>query len=882
MLSVEVISIAAGGAATGNGPSPSTESSDNGFVAAVSDDGRYVAFTSNATDLVAGLPVDASGNVYVRDRQTGAVVCASVDAAGNPIGDTSNFGMSGDGRYVAFSTFNPGFPGDDPPVGDTSDVFVRDLVARTTTLVNHTPAGAPTQAEAYFRAISRNGRYVVFSSDSTELVPGVTNFGPNDHFFRYDVQTGDVQFVTDRFTDTDAPLGGVQLSDDGERVAYVAPTDIDFFSVARWNDYNVFVKDFTTGQTTTASLGSAGQQIDMEEGSPNAFLDYRLSGDGRHVAFVAMQAGFTPDTSDLGYDEVYARDLVAGTTTLVTRGATGPAAGNDFVGSLEISDDGRYVLFESARDFSGLPDLNGSEDEPMADVYRADLQAGTIRLVSSNVAGTGELGGWFADMSRDGRYVVYETDQTGVLPDDVDFLYRIVLRDLVAGGTTLLNRRPDGTTFDYGESTSANVLFSRSGNLVLFNAGPHEVGATFAPGVTDANGAGDDLLAMPLAGLAAPPLSPPAAAAGPLPLVISPGGATYEFDVTFSDAYLIDPFVVEGDEIVVTGPGGFRQAASMVGFPPEDFARTVTAHYSIPAPGGAWGPEDNALYTVEVLADQVRSTSGLAVPAGPVAAGVFGVDVPLPNGPDLEATALAGAVPPAVVGGPGTRQKIKPLALSVTNSGNQPAVGVVTVRLVASADAVADPGDAVVVELAGRKLKLAPGKSKVFKLKPASFPAVADGDYRLLAVVDAGGVMTERRELNNSAALAAPVRIAAPFVDLGLSSPALTGRPAAGKKATLLVTAANGGNQDARGVQAVRVRLTTNPADPGAVSRAVDTTLKLNLKPGATKALRAKLTLPTDLPAGSYIVVVELLAGAPWTDPNAANDVATSAGAYAV
>jgi len=114
------------------------------------------------------------------------------------------------------------------------------------------------------------------------------------------------------------------------------------------------------------------------------------------------------------------------------------------------------------------------------------------------------------------------------------------------------------------------------------------------------------------------------------------------------------------------------------------------------------------------------------------------------------------------------------------------------------------------------------------------------------------------------------------------TQPVLTGRLAPGKKATLLVTASNGGNQTAKGVQQVRVKLTTNPAEPAAAARAIDTSLKLNLKPGATRALHAKLTLPTDLRAGSYFVVVELLPGAPWTDPNPANDVATSAGAYAV
>jgi hypothetical protein len=74
------------------------------------------------------------------------------------------------------------------------------------------------------------------------------------------------------------------------------------------------------------------------------------------------------------------------------------------------------------------------------------------------------------------------------------------------------------------------------------------------------------------------------------------------------------------------------------------------------------------------------------------------------------------------------------------------------------------------------------------------------------------------------------------------------------------------------------VTLTTDPANPAAAARTFETTLTLNLKPGASKLLRAKLALPADLPAGSYFVVVRLAGD----DPDATDDVATSAAAYPV
>lgn len=66
------------------------------------------------------------------------------------------------------------------------------------------------------------------------------------------------------------------------------------------------------------------------------------------------------------------------------------------------------------------------------------------------------------------------------------------------------------------------------------------------------------------------------------------------------------------------------------------------------------------------------------------------------------------------------------------------------------------------------------------------------------------------------------------------------------------------------------------------MSRVLDVPIKLNLKPGATKVLRAKLAPPADLPAGTYYLVIELLPGAPWDDPDAADNTATAATAYTV
>jgi hypothetical protein len=205
----------------------------------------------------------------------------------------------------------------------------------------------------------------------------------------------------------------------------------------------------------------------------------------------------------------------------------------------------------------------------------------------------------------------------------------------------------------------------------------------------------------------------------------------------------------------------------------------------------------------------------------------------------------------------------------------------VSLRLVASSDGVFDASDALVAEAPAQRLKLAPGRSRAFRLKPVAFPAVPDGDYQLLAVADAGGAVTEQLETNNAAALASPVRIAGPFVDVAVTAPALTGRNLPGKKAALVFNVVNNGNTLAVGTPSARVRLTTNPADPSS-GVVLNVPVKLKLKPGVSRPVRGKLVLPTDLPPGNYFVVVEGLDGTPWTDTNTANDSATSDAAFAV
>jgi Tol biopolymer transport system component len=166
---------------------------DFASLAAISSDGRYVAFQSLATNLVPG---DTNGvtDVFVRDLVAGTTEIVSVDSSG-VIGNSHSGApsISADGRYVAFQSFATNLIPSDATLGN--DVYLRDRVAGTTVQVNLTSSGVQTVTGTGTEpSISADGRYVAFTSGATDMVPGDTN-GRTDVFVR-DLVAGTTERVS--------------------------------------------------------------------------------------------------------------------------------------------------------------------------------------------------------------------------------------------------------------------------------------------------------------------------------------------------------------------------------------------------------------------------------------------------------------------------------------------------------------------------------------------------------------------------------------------------------------------------------------------------------------------------------------------------------------
>jgi tricorn protease-like protein len=241
----------------------------------ISADGRYVAFVSDATNLVPN-DTNNAADVFVKDRQTGATTRISVASQTGAQADNGSgtVAISSDGRYVAFySDANNLVSGDSNGVGD---IFVHDRQTGLTTRVSVDSGGVEANGGSsdFYLGISGDGRYVVFPSDATNLVSGDTNNVTD--IFVHDCQTGQTRRVSVGSNGAEANGGSsaVNISDDGRYVAFSSgATNLVVGDTNGTRD--VFVYDLQMGGTTLVSVNTSGEQADGGGNSPD------ISGDGR-------------------------------------------------------------------------------------------------------------------------------------------------------------------------------------------------------------------------------------------------------------------------------------------------------------------------------------------------------------------------------------------------------------------------------------------------------------------------------------------------------------------------------------------------------------------------------------------------------------------------
>lgn len=454
----------------------------------ITPDGRYVAFYSTATNLVAG--VRAGGDVYVRDLVNNATIWASTGAQaavlanlGSSSAVSYNQAISADGQFVAYEASRASNPGPNYSglilryslatgltdlvhtnaalgAGAYQDLNSIDLsadgqrlafvantngVAGTTACVCvwdaasggviWTSTGLDGTVPAYsmcdFPVLSANGRFVAFLSSATNLVTNV--FSGAMHLFVGDLGAGVTTLVDADTNGLVAPRGSAirpSLSADGGSIAF-DEADGNLVSDDRNRDADVFVHDLASGGTEMIS----GHDRALGTVTPNGLSlvgPGALSADGHYLAFSSdadnLEAGDTNACRD-----VFIRDLIFESNVLVSAGMNGGCADGPSM-EASLSADGRYVVFTSAADNLVPTDTNKNPD-----VFVRDLQSGTTTLVSIRTDGGQANGGSSAPViSANGRWILFRSRATnlgtGLFQGENAFL-----RDMQSGVTYALN-----------------------------------------------------------------------------------------------------------------------------------------------------------------------------------------------------------------------------------------------------------------------------------------------------------------------------------------------------------------------------------------------------------------------------------------------------------
>jgi len=348
--------------------------------------------------------------------QSGPTTRESVDSLGQQAwGDSFYPSLSADGRWIVFTS-----EAADLVPGDTNgarDVFLRDRLIGKTERVNLSSQGVQANYHSGLGSVSADGRFVCFDSWADNLVPGDTNNC-------YDV------FVRDRLTGQTSRVSVDSAGRQGRGASYVCAITPDGRVVAFGSDApnlvtgdtngyrDIFVHDRRSGETRRVSVDSAGREGSRWSDSPS------ISADGRFVAFMSDAEDLVPRDLN-GREDVFVHDLPAARTTRVNVDSSGAQA-NNRSDLASISADGRYVAFDSEASNLVPHDTNGRYD-----VFVHDRRTGeTFRVSVDSMGFQANHLSWWGRIAPDGSCVAFHSYADNLVPGDTNDCCDAFVREL--------------------------------------------------------------------------------------------------------------------------------------------------------------------------------------------------------------------------------------------------------------------------------------------------------------------------------------------------------------------------------------------------------------------------------------------------------------------
>lgn len=410
-----------------------------------------------------------AGMATASGPQPGEIVRVSVLANGTQ-GNSSSQQASIDasGSRIAFLSYSNNFvPGDFN--GNQSDVLLGSVDLNGLALASRSSAGQQSSAGATPGQISGDGRYIVFSSTSNNLV--ANDFNGASDVFRFDTLTGVTELVSRSLSNGFGNAGSFasSVSFDGRYVAFESTATN--LATSAGVGICIYVRDMVAGTTRLASVASDGSPANL--GSGHAWI----SADGRYVTFDSA-ANNLAERDINNTRDVFLHDLVGGTTLMVSRSWDGWSGFDASYGPAQTSSDGRYVVYQSFANDIVRPDTNFS-----ADIFLYDRVTGLNERVNVNAAGElSNFGSSLPSVSDDARFVVWASDATNMVPGDTNAKSDVFLRDRLLGVTRRLSVSAAGAQ---GNGNSGRPMITPDGRVVVFESFASNLVAGDTNGVYD-------------------------------------------------------------------------------------------------------------------------------------------------------------------------------------------------------------------------------------------------------------------------------------------------------------------------------------------------------------------------------------------------------------
>jgi Tol biopolymer transport system component len=389
-------------------------------------------------------------------------------------GNSNQSSISGDGRYIVFTTLASNLvPGDD---GLFTDIYLRDInpasaALSTTVRVSVSTTGGNPNGNSSTPVISADGNFVVFFSLASNLVTADANAA--GAVYRWNRQTGVIDRVSQDTAggDTNAACSAPAVSENGQfAVFHSTATDLEGGAASVVSNIyrrNMNVAATTPGATLRISRDALGGEPTGGSFNPS------ISGDARYVAFMSSATDLVSTvTPEVGaFNDIYVCDANTGIINRVSNDFTGTGEINLDASNPAISRDGNWVVFETSAS-NLLPvgvDTNGARD-----IFRVARTGGASTRVSVNSAGGQALnaainGNTLPTISGDGRFVVFQTDCTNLFPGDGNSVSDVVIRDTLLQSTFAISVQTGGGHTESG-GNSAFGRVSADGQFVSFHS----------------------------------------------------------------------------------------------------------------------------------------------------------------------------------------------------------------------------------------------------------------------------------------------------------------------------------------------------------------------------------------------------------------------------